>query len=187
MKNLPSKRRSHRSSKPLSERPMFATLPATSRVRPQFLHVILASLALPVLAGPRIGHITYISYSDAKPVLEALAEAAPAALRDVAPEKVDGTWRDWMRSRDVQIRERLTRGDEDSLVNFLLFGTTFTRAPRLTSTQVRELAINSNPAAGEEGALRYRQLVVRRIQDLVTGMTVPGNNERLFFARRMAE
>jgi len=120
-------------------------------------------------------------------VLEALAEVAPAGLRDVAPEKLEGTWLDWVKSRDVQIRERLARGDEDSLVNFLLFGTTFTHELRLTSAQLRELAGDSSTAGGDKAAARFRQLVVRRIQDLVTGMVVPGNNERLLFARRVAQ
>ena len=158
-----------------------------SRVKRQFLHLILVLLALPVLAGRSIEHITYISYSDAKPVLEALAEVAPAGLRDVAPEKLESTWLNWVKSRDVQIRERLARGDEDSLVNFLLFGTTFTHELRLTSAQLRELAGDSSAAAGDKAAARFRQLVVRRIQDLVTGMVVPGNNERLLFARRVAQ
>ncbi len=158
-----------------------------SRVKRQFLHLILVLLALPVLAGRSVGHITYISYSDAKPVLEALAEVAPAGLRDVAPGKLESTWLNWVKSRDVQIRERLARGDEDSLVNFLLFGTTFTHELRLTSAQLRELAGDSSAAAGDKAAARFRQLVVRRIQDLVTGMALPRNNERLLFARRMAQ
>ena len=116
-----------------------------------------------------------------------MAEALPAGLSGQPPEKLESLWPAWVKSRDAEIRERLMGGDEDTIVNFLLFGTTFTHEPRLTSAQVRMLAGNSAEADGKEAAEKFRQLVGRRIQDLVNGMAAPGNNERLLFARKVAE
>jgi len=149
------------------------------------LAAFLASLVL--VAGPPPEKVGYITFAEAKPILEAMAEALPAGLSGQPPEKLESLWPAWVKSRDAEIRERLMGGDEDTIVNFLLFGTTFTHEPRLTSAQVRMLAGNSAEADGKEAAEKFRQLVGRRIQDLVNGMAAPGNNERLFFARKVAE
>jgi hypothetical protein len=149
------------------------------------LAAFLASLVL--VAGPPPEKVGYITLAEAKPILEAMAEALPAGLSGQPPEKLESLWPAWVKSRDAEIRERLMGGDEDTIVNFLLFGTTFTHEPRLTSAQVRMLAGNSAEADGKEAAEKFHQLVGRRIQDLVNGMAAPGNNERLFFARKVAE
>src|SRR5260370_38097433 len=78
-------------------------------------------------------------YSDAKPILEALEEALPTELRDIPAEKREAAWIDWAKSRDTQIRARLAQGDEDTVVNFLLFGTSFTHQPRLRPELLRRL------------------------------------------------
>jgi hypothetical protein len=148
------------------------------------LTALLASFALVEDHPPR--KVGYITFAEAKPILEAMAEALPAGLGGRSPEKLESLWPAWVKSRDAEIRERLMGGDEDTIVNFLLFGTTFTHEPRLTSAQVRTLA-GSTEAGGKEAADKFRQLVGRRIQDLVKGMAAPGKNERLLFARRVAE
>jgi len=149
------------------------------------LAAFLASLVL--VAGPPPEKVGYITLAEAKPILEAMAEALPAGLSGQPPEKLESLWPAWVKSRDAEIRERLMGGDEDTIVNFLLFGTTFTHEPRLTSAQVRMLGGNSAEADGKEAAEKFHQLVGRRIQDLVNGMAAPGNNERLFFARKVAK
>lgn len=149
------------------------------------LTAFLASFAL--VEGHPPGKVGYITFAEAKPILEAMAEALPAGLSGQPPEKLESLWPAWVKSRDAEIRERLMGGDEDTIVNFLLFGTTFTHEPRLTSAQVRALAGNSTEAGGKEAGDKFRQVVGRRIQDLVNGMAAPGNNERLLFARRVAE
>jgi hypothetical protein len=151
--------------------------------------LVLAALlgSLVFAAGAAPGKVGYISFAEAKPILEAMAEALPAGLSGQTPEKLESLWPAWVKSRDAEIRERLTRGDEDTVVNFLLFGTSFTKQPRVTSAQLREFAGDSGGAAGVEAAANFRQLVEQRVQDLVKGMTAPENNERLIFARKVAE
>ncbi len=124
-------------------------------------------------------HIAYIPFSDARPVLQSMAEALPSELRSAGPEQLATVWPGWVKRRDAEIRERLARGDEDTLVNFLLFGTSFTRQPRITSAQIDSLPADS--------AAQMRAVFGQRIDDLMRGMLAPGNNERLQFARRVAE
>ena len=142
---------------------------------------------LVLFAGAPPPKVIYIPFSDAKPVLESLAEVLPSALQGQPRDKLESLWPGWVKSRDAEIRKRLMGGDEDTIVNFLLFGATFTNEPRLTSAELRALAENSSEAVGREAAEKFRQLVDRRIQDLVNGMAAPGNNERLLFARSVAE
>src|SRR5206468_2634679 len=83
---------------------------------------------------------SYISYAEARPTLEALAEDLPPELKRKSSGDVKAAWPAWVARRDAEIRGRLIQGDEDSLVNFLLFGTSFTRQPRITGKQVILLA-----------------------------------------------
>jgi len=78
--------------------------------------------------------------------------------------------------RNLEIRARLERGDEDSIINLLLFGTTFTKRPR---------ALNDSAKIG--GPQRAAEIVRGRIADLVAGIVSPGSNERLLFAREVVE
>lgn len=68
-----------------------------------------------------------ISYSEAKPILERLAASLPAELAGKPSSELEAAWREWVSRRNLEIRARLERGDEDSIVNFLLFGTTYRR------------------------------------------------------------
>jgi SAM-dependent methyltransferase len=72
--------------------------------------------------------------------------------------------------RDREIRARLARGDDDSVVNFLLFGVTFTKQRRITE---RDL---------DEGLANSVSIVQARIADIAAGIASPGANERLQFA-----
>src|SRR6266850_5108936 len=151
------------------------------------LVVAALSCSLALAAGPAPEKVRYIPFAEAKPILEAMAEALPAGLSGQTPEKLEQLWPSWVKARDAEIRERLTRGDEDTVVNFLLFGTSFTKQPRVTSAQLREFAGDSGGTAGVEAAAKFRYLVEKRMQDLVKGMTAPGKDERLIFARKVAE
>jgi hypothetical protein len=135
----------------------------------------LVGLQLP---GPVAGK-TNIPYLDARPILETLREdLLPAELRAVTPAGRESAWPGWVSRHDSTIRRRLELGDEDSVVNFLFFGTTFTKLARATERDLARLAI---PPGGAP------DLIVRRIEDLIAGLESPGTNERLQFARQVVE
>src|ERR1700757_1619091 len=91
-------------------------------------------------AIPPATQISYTPYSDAKPILEAMAEILPTELRNSGAGTQEETWNNWTKKRDADIRQRLAQGDADSVVNFLMFGTSFTTAPRLTSAQLHSIS-----------------------------------------------
>jgi hypothetical protein len=135
------------------------------------------------LAIPPATQVSYTPYKDAKPILEAMVEILPAELRDSPTGVQEESWNLWTRKRDGDIRHRLAQGDADSVVNFLMFGTSFTTAPRLTSAQLHVISTEAGKD-DKSATVEWQKLFERRAQDLVRGMTAPGQNERLQFARR---
>jgi len=118
-----------------------------------------------------------IPYDDAKASLAAYPEQRPAALRGKSDAAVAAAWPAWVAKHNAEIRTRLQRGDEDSIVNFWLYGTSFTKAPRATEQDVARLGSREKIA----------ELLEQRLDDLISGIQSPGSNERLQFARRVVE
>src|SRR5438876_1149180 len=118
---------------------------------------------------------TLIPYAEAEPILEVLRPHAPAELAATTPTTLRTVWTDWASRHDREIRARLARGDEDSIINFWLFGTSFTDQPRLT-----EQAWSGVDESPETAAIGRK-----RLDDLVAGLASPGGNERLQFARQV--
>lgn len=110
---------------------------------------VLSSVAL--LAADR----SFTPYSAIKSL------AVPTELQHADQAK----WLAWARRHDKTIRARLAQGDLDSLVNLLLFGTSFTTQPRVHVESLAE--------ASKSGVLRAR------VDDLVAGLHNPGSNVRL--------
>ena len=46
----------------------------------------------------------------------------------------ESAWDAWIRDQDQQVRARIDRGVEDSISNLILYGTSYTKLPRLEST-----------------------------------------------------
>jgi hypothetical protein len=132
-------------------------------VRLKFSVVFFTTLGL--LAAGR----AFTSYTDVKPILEAERDGVPAELRNANQAK----WLAWARQQDKTIRARLHRGELDSMVNLLLYGTSFTRQPRI---RMEGLTV-----ASKSGVLRAR------VDDLVSGLRSPGDNERLIFLQRLLQ
>ncbi len=133
----------------------------------------ITSLGNAVQPGP-MSVATPISFPDAKPILERLAASLPPELAGKPASELESVWGDWVSRRNREIRARLERGDEDSVVNFLLFGTTFTRLPR---------ALNSSDKMS--GGQQAAEIVRGRTADLIAGIASPGGNERLQFVREV--
>jgi len=124
---------------------------------------MLLTLALGAVAADRM----MAPYASVKPLLDALASELPPELKDADGPK----WTDWAQREDNAIRARLERGALDSMVNLLLFGTSFTTQPRF---ETREMIHGSEKAILES-----------RLRDLLQGLRRPGKNERLIFLRNL--
>jgi len=124
-----------------------------------FIAPLVCGIALSVLAADR----AFTSYAGAKPVLDQPGDLLPSDLRNPNEAK----WNAWSRRQDKAIRARLQQGDLDSMVNLLLYGTSFTKQPRIKVEAFAE--------ASKAGVLRAR------VDDLVAGLRSPGDNERLTF------
>jgi len=111
-------------------------------------------------------------YTDVQRVLTSLADILPPELRSANASTSQKGWREWVIAHDRDIRKRLLRGDQDTLVNWLLFGTSFTSQPRAffdpTETQ---------------DALRRR--ISLRTKDLISALASADMDERIIFARQL--
>jgi SAM-dependent methyltransferase len=109
-------------------------------------------------------HRPVLSFATVKPVLEALANELPQQLK----EPNENRWKTWAQREDDIVRARLEQGALDSMINLLLFGTSFTTQPRVVTMN------NSDDA-----------LVQSRLGDLLQGLRNPGKNERLIVLRNL--
>jgi hypothetical protein len=146
----------------------------SGRARPVVV-LLLLSTAAAAPAEPPVK--TYISYRDGRPVLDALPDNLPRELNGKTRSEIEASWLHWISRRDGEIRARLDRGDEDSIVNLWLFGTSFTTLPPARDRDLTRFANSLTPA----------DVVDRRLADIVSGIASPGPNERLQFARQVVE
>ena len=135
-----------------------------------------AVAAPPDAPAEAVGALTAsMPYEDARAALEAHRDQLPAGLKGKAPLELEAAWPAWASRHDASIRARLAQGDEDSVVNFWLYGTTFTQLPRATEQEMASLETRADA----------EDLLLRRLDDLVAGIRSPGANDRLQFARHV--
>ena len=109
-------------------------------------------------------HYPILPFATVQPVLEALANDLPLELRQPNESK----WNAWAQREDGAIRARLEQGARDSMINLLLFGTSFTDQPR-----ARGILASDDP------------LLQSRLSDFLRGVHDPRGNERLAFVRTL--
>jgi SAM-dependent methyltransferase len=109
-------------------------------------------------------HYPILPFATVRPVLEGLANELPAELHEPDESK----WNAWAQREDGAIRGRLEQGARDSMINLLLFGTSFTDQPR-----ARGMLAPDDP------------LLQSRLSDFLPGVRDPDGNERLALVRIM--
>jgi hypothetical protein len=121
----------------------------------------------------------FVRYSEARPILTELAGKLPPELNPLTPAQLETAWPDWIERHDRDIRARLERGDEDTIVNWMLFGTSFTSRPRAV------LGAVESGAAGDRDQVVQRaiELISGRLDDMTEALAAPGTDERRLFAR----
>ena len=83
-------------------------------------------------------------------------------MKGKSPAQLEAAWPGWVTRSNAEIRARLERGDEDSIFNFWLYGTSFTKRPRITNRDVARLGGPAGAADLLQGRLertahRYRE------------------------------
>jgi hypothetical protein len=117
-----------------------------------------------------------IPLADVRSIVEARPTDVPSAFTGQAPAAIEQAWIAWRDQQRADVRARLERGSEDSLVNFWLYGTSFTRLPRATSQHMAALDRE-----------RAEDLLIGRLNDLVAALASPGAEERLRFGRQVLD
>jgi len=72
----------------------------------------------------------FISFGTAQPVINAFSDSLPAELKP-AKSLTAQRWTAWVEKADREVRDRLDKGEEDTLTNLLRFGVTFTKEYRI--------------------------------------------------------
>jgi hypothetical protein len=150
--------------------------------------IAVSSLALALRSmlatgGPPVADLSYL---DAQPIMQAMAEILPAALRNKKPAEQQAAWAGWVVEFNSETRSRILRGDEDTLVNYFLFGSSYTRQPRLTASDFRPVGPSSD--SGETLASlapRTQKIVAGRMDDLIRALSNAKGEERLIFFRSL--
>jgi len=151
------------------------------------LALALALAAIGAVAGAESA-ARYVTYSEVRGLVAASGSRAPRALTALSESQREAFWPTWARQRDAGVRERVLRADEDSLAYLLVFGTSFTRAPRFTRLFLQESAETMPGASGQAGGAAATARVLEqafdvRLADLVRALEAPGTDERLAWAR----
>ena len=124
-----------------------------------------SALCLPLagLSAQVVSHPIYLSHAQAAPIFAALGEPVPEAAG----------WNSWIAASDAATRARVAEGDELSIVNLLMFGTSFTREPRLTASRL--------------GGPGIQNTLSKRLDDFERAIAKPDADARLQFARRLLQ
>jgi hypothetical protein len=131
-------------------------------------------LLLPALvrAQPSGTQIVVIPLRYVYQIVDSLRPNIPAQFAGVTDS--EHAWTEWRSEHDRRAGERLARGDEDSLVNWWMFGTLFTRLP---PARARDLAPDDRYTLGE--------VLAGRLDDLLHTLASARHDERLVFAREV--
>jgi len=125
----------------------------------------------------------FVRFVEARPILTELGAMLPSELTALAPAQLEQAWPGWIERHDRDVRARLEQGDEDTIINWMLFGTSFTARPRAT------LGAVETGAAGDRALVLRRtiELISGRIEDLTKALAAPGTDERRLFARALLQ
>jgi hypothetical protein len=140
-------------------------------------------LLLVAWASAAVAPARPVRFSEVRPILAELAGNLPPELNKLIPTELEAAWPGWISRHDRDIRTRLEQGDEDTIVNWLLFGTSFTTRPRAVLG-----AVESGAGGDRELVLRRTiELISARIDDLLNALAAPGTDERRLFARALLQ
>src|SRR5262249_48229621 len=112
---------------------------------------------------------SFATFDDVDQVLRFFENKLPAELKSSG--SVQKTWPDWIARHDREIRGRLLSGDEDTIINWLLFGTSFTREPKA----LFEISKTTHD---------LQKVISRRTTDLIAALRSGRLDDRIMFAQQ---
>lgn len=112
--------------------------------------------------------VRYLRFADVAETLRLFAGSEFPESNIASPDP----WDRWIRKQDSQVRARIKRGEEDSISNLILYGTSYTSLARLDDP---ESAVMENGKIAEAARAR--------LQALVAALRAPTTNERLLIVR----
>jgi hypothetical protein len=135
------------------------------------------SLLLPPVVSTQSRPRNFIALADVRPLLAPFAASLPPDLPVLTGPQANSRWQTWIGGHDRNIRQRLREGDEDTLLNWLLLGRSFTSLP----------PANVYGGASEAAAASATELIRARVDALIQALEAPGGDERRQFARSYLE
>jgi len=155
--------------------------------RVKTLAAICTALTLVLTAASLSAQTSRLTpYADARETLAALAEILPPELRGDRSSR-ESAWPAWIAAHDKEIRNRIARGDADTLVNWLLFGRSFTRHKRVFLDGGLDLGRPAGAGPSTAELQEAASLIAGRIHDFIEALATPGTDERRRFARQELE
>jgi hypothetical protein len=134
-------------------------------------------------AAAAVAPARFVRVGEVRAILAELSDQRPPELAGLTPAQLETAWPEWVERHDRAVRARLEQGDEDTIVNWLLFGTSFTSRPRAVLG-----AVEVGAAGDRELVLRRTiELISARLDDLVNALAAPGQDERRLFARAVLQ
>jgi hypothetical protein len=144
-------------------------------MKPVTRRILLTAVLGALLAAPHQAQTRFTSFAEVRNLLGRLADVLPPELKVPSASDAERAWMPWVERQDRAIRTRLQRGDEETIVNWLLFGTTFTKLPRVP--------LDSPDRRADEA--QRTKLIAARTVDLANALARPGQDERRLFAREL--
>jgi hypothetical protein len=148
-----------------------------------FLSLLISIGTLVLLALPGVSPFPapqFLSLDSAAPVLDGMTGSLPSELKESSGKLDSNVWDEWVHKQDMEVRQRLETGEEDTLTNLLRFGVTYTKEYRIDreylalyghSDLVDSFAENraddliralASPATRNEGLLQERVLLEKK-------------------------
>ncbi len=132
--------------------------------------LLVCLLTLPALAQTP----QFISFAAAKPVLDAMPNSLPSALKG---QLNAATWDKWVHASDKETRSRIDEGEENTLTNLLRMGVTFTKEDPITYEDLDRY--------GQSNAIDT--IADKRASDLVKALAAPHPSEGMLEMRALLE
>ena len=143
------------------------------------LVITTGALDVPAAVAPA----RFVRFAEARAILTELSDTLPSQLRTLPAAQLEAEWPGWIARHDRDVRARLEQGDEDTIVNWMLFGTSFTSRPRAVLG-----AVEPGAAGDQQEVLRRTiELIQGRLDDLLKALAAPGSDERRLFARALLQ